>query len=569
VAEAFNTTGPHIHSRDTVSRTMWTIVAAMIPATLAACILFGIGALYPIVGTALFCVLFEWPFTRRRFSRRQPLGDGSAFVAGMILGLSLAPQAPWWIPPLGALILVTLGKQVFGGIGNNIFNPALVARAVLLLSWPRPLSTWTVPFDGVTGATPLEGAASGYWDLFLGTVPGSLGETSAIAILLGGAFLVARGLVNWKVPAAVVVGALTAALLFGIDPLFTVLAGSLLFGAVFMATDMVTSPTGKTSHIVFGFGCGFLTVFIRTFTIYPEGVTFAFLIMNGIAYLMDRIGADPIFGQVHQRNRRLLNLAASCGAIIVLAAAAGLTTVGREAAGMRFTGTTLARAVRHDFPEADRVVDASSYDDAVHHYRVYAGRRMLGRFADVTVNGYGGPLQVFLALQADGTVTNVRIGAHRESPTLGSRILARDFLDRFTGLRPDARQDIPDRVEAITGATVSARAVMTAVERALGADQRPPPAEGALPPLEDGAYSGSARGYMGPIEVAVTVQAGRLAAIDVIRHAESPGIGTRALETLIDRVIEAQSLGVDAVSGATGTSSGLIGAISDALSGRQ
>ena len=548
---------------------MWTIVAALLPCTLAACILFGVGALYPIVGTAFFCVLFEWPFTRRRFSRRQPLGDGSAFVAGMILGLSLAPASPWWIPPLGALILVTLGKQVFGGIGNNIFNPALVARAVLLLSWPRPLSTWTGPFDGVTGATPLAGATASLRDLFIGTVPGSLGETSALAILLGGAFLVARGLVNWKVPAAVIVGALSAALLFGADPLFTVLAGSLLFGAVFMATDMVTSPTGKTTHVVFGFGCGFLTVFIRTFTIYPEGVTFAFLIMNGIAYLMDRIGADPIFGQVHQRNRRLLNLAASLGAVVVLATAAGLTAVGREAAGTRFTGTTLARAVRRNFPEADRVVDATSYDAAVRHYRVYAGRRMLGRFAEATVNGYGGPIQVYLAMQADGTVDSVHIGTHRESPTLGSHVLTRHFLDRFTGFSPASRQDIPDHVEAITGATVSSRAVMTAVERALGADSRPPPAGGALPPLDDGTYSGSARGYQGPIDVTVTVEGGRLTAIDVTRHTESPGIGTRALDSLIAGIIEAQSLGIDAVSGATGTSSGLIGAVSDALPGSQ
>ncbi len=558
--EAFNTTGPHIHSRDSVSKTMWTIVAAMLPATLAACILFGVGALYPILGTALFCVLFEWPFTRR-----QPLGDGSAFVAGMILGLSLAPRSPWWIPPLGALILVTLGKQVFGGIGNNIFNPALAARAVLLLSWPRPLATWTVPFDGITGATPLEGAAATHWELFLGTVPGSLGETSALAILLGGAFLVARGLVNWRVPAAVIVGALAAALLFGVDPLFTVLAGSLLFGAVFMATDMVTSPTGKTTHVVFGFGCGFLTVFIRTFTIYPEGVTFAFLIMNGLAYLMDRIGADPIFGQVQQRSRRRMNLAASLGGVCILAVAAGLTTFVRDAAGTRFTGASLARAVRHAFPAADRLVDAPSYDAAVARYRVYADRRLLGYFAEATVNGYGGPMQVHIAQQPDGALAAVRIAAHRESPTVGSRILTRDFLDRFTGLLPDARQALPDTVDTITGATVSSRAVMTAVERALGADLRPPPAGGALPPLADGTYRGSGRGYQGPIEVVVTVQGGRLAAIEAARHSESPGIGTRAIESLIREMLGAQSLDIDAVTGATGTSRGLVGAVSDAL----
>ena len=566
----FQSTGPHIHSQSSIARTMWTIVLAMLPVTTAAVVFFGPKALYPIFGSALFSVLLEYLFKHDGFSTKTPLGDGSAFVAGMILGLSLAPGAAWWIPPLGAFILIAIGKQAFGGIGNNIFNPALVSRAVLLLGWPRYITGWVTPFDGTTTATPLEGFEASYTQLFLGNIPGSLGETSALAILLGAAYLTYKGLINWKVPVSVIAGGVAAALLFGLNPIHTVLAGSLLFGAVFMATDMVTSPTGKTSHIVFGFGCGFLTVFIRRFTHLPEGVTYAFLLMNGSAYLIDRIGADPIFGQVQERVRRVWNTGEVLGAAVLIALVVAIVYRASDWVDVRFSDGHMTAAVRTIYPQANRIIAMESYDNAVARYRVYHDRTLIGLFASLDANGYGGTIPIWVGLDPDENITAVRIGPNQESPTLGSAIRRMDFLTRFEGARPAGRENLPDDIAAITGATISSRAVIRAVERILAAGdpETAKQAAGAgapLPTVADGTYSGSGRGYQGPIAVSVQVVGGRVDNIEVTSHSDTVGIGTRAMDAIKTSIIQNQSLGVDAVTGATGSSQGIIQAVRNAL----
>lgn len=567
----YDATGPHIHSRDSIPRTMWTIVIALFPALGMAVWLFGPYALYLSVATAVASALIELPFARNQFSLRRPLGDGSAFVAGLILGLSLAPTSQWWVPILGAAILVLIGKQVFGGLGNNVFNPALVARGILLLSWPNQLTSWLSPLDGTTSATPLSGLSTDYLALFLGTVPGSLGETSVIALLLGGAFLMMRGLITWRVPFSVLAGAVAAAVIFGVDPLFTVLSGSLMFAAIFMATDMVTSPTGKTSHIVYGVGCGFLTVVIRVFTTYPAGVTFAFLIMNGIAYLMDRLGADPIFGQVEKRNRRVAHAAIALGGIIGMALLLGAGFTLDSFLSRRFIEMETSSSAQSLFPGADRMIEEETRDPHVSWYGVYAGENLQGYFAAVTVTGYGGPLRVEARLDADEAIQAVRIGHHVESPTIGSWIRAGVFLSQFNNYTADTREEISDDVRSISGATISSRAVKRAVESILAARVEPEesPADDVrerLPALTDGTYEGSGRGYMGEITVEVTVEGGRVAAIRVVDHRETPTIGPPAKEDLSQRVLEQQSLSVDTVSGATGSSEGFLSAVADALS---
>lgn len=564
----YASSGPHIHSQDSISGTMWAIAIALAPAAAVGVWLFGPYALYLILGTAVASALIEYPFARDSYSARQPLGDGSAFIAGMILGLSLSPTSAWWVPIVGSLILVLVGKQAFGGLGNNIFNPALVARGILLLSWPDQLTTWISPIDGATGATPLAGLDVGYLELFLGTIPGSLGETSVIAILAGAVFLFARGLITWRVPISVLVGAVAAALLFGMDPVFTVFAGSLMFAAVFMATDMVTSPTGKTSHLVFGFGCGFLTVVIRAFSVYPAGVTFAFLIMNGAAYLMDRIGADPIFGEVELRTRRVYRgVIVACGAV-ALAVLIGVASTGRAAISDRLTGARRSQEIRGFYPEAHRVVRTETFDSDVEYYRVYSGRTLIGHYTTVSTRGYGGPMQVEAAIDPRGAVTAARIGDHRESPTLGSRVASRDFLQQFAGYTETDREDLLDAIDHVSGATVSSRAVLNAVMTILSArdeSTRALAAGGALPAVDDGTYSGTGRGYQGPISVEVTVTGGWVAAISVTEHGETEGIGTRAMSSLTGEIIDQQSLPVDGVAGATGTSRGFREAVADAL----
>ncbi len=308
----FNLAGPFIVNNDTIKKTMWNVVLALIPVSIAAIIFFGFYSFYLIFGTAIFSVLLEKPFTNQKFP-----GDGSAFITGMLLGLSLPPSVPFWLPLVGAFFAIIIAKHLFGGLGNNIFNPALAGRAVIRLSFASYFMEWPAPFSAVTTATPLAEKAAGYdiaflsgegvigiWDLFIGNIPGTIGETSAVAILLGAAFLYYKGYIGWRIPLSFIGTAVIFSLFLGINPLFTVFSGALLLGAFFMATDMVTSPAAKDARIVYGFGCGLLTVFIRHFGVdFSGGVTFAILAMNGASYMFDAQFEGPHMGQLGKRKQ--------------------------------------------------------------------------------------------------------------------------------------------------------------------------------------------------------------------------------------------------------------------------
>ncbi len=201
---------------------------------------------------------------------------------------------------IGAIFSIAIAKQLFGGLGHNIFNPALAGRVFLTAAWPALMTKWLLP-DGTTGATPLGmlklgGIKTGYAKLFLGNIGGCIGETSAIALLIGAAFLFYKKIINWRIPITYIVTAALFALIFKQDPLFHILAGGLLLGAFFMATDYVTSPLTKNGQLLFGFGCGFLTIILRLFSGYPEGVMFAILLMNTATPLIDRFTMPKPFG---------------------------------------------------------------------------------------------------------------------------------------------------------------------------------------------------------------------------------------------------------------------------------
>jgi H+/Na+-translocating ferredoxin:NAD+ oxidoreductase subunit D len=267
---------------------------------------------------ALSCTLRKQPLT---------LVDGSAALTGILLALNLPPSCPWWIALFGAAVAILIGKQVYGGLGYNPFNPALVARVVLLISFPVQMTSWTAPaplgsgIDAVTSATPLgeiktavmltgqlpELATSGFGHYFLGNMAGCLGEVSAVALLLGGVFLLYKKIITWHIPASFLGTVLVIGGVFWLidptrypSPLFQLLTGGMLLGAFFMATDMVTSPVTDRGMLVFGFGCGLLTILIRLFGGYPEGVSFAILLMNACTPLIDRYLRPKLYGQVQQ-----------------------------------------------------------------------------------------------------------------------------------------------------------------------------------------------------------------------------------------------------------------------------
>ena len=340
---------PHIHADEDVQQVMLKVIIALMPAVFAGMLFFGTAAIMVIVYCIVFSVAAEMIWCKLAGKPIDTVKDFSAVLTGLLLAMNLSAGVPWWLCLIGAFLAIWLGKQVFGGLGHNPFNPALVARVALLIALPKYMTTW-VPtiymnndvssyaqkfftpaawnsvlsenLDGVTCATPLgvvsttekilqngqglfENVANpqAYWQYFLGNMGGCLGETSALALLIGGFMLIAFKLIKWQVPVFYIatVAVFTAIINHffpGVTPppLFHILTGGLMLGAVFMATDMVTSPMTKKGAVVFGIGCGIITCIIRIWGNYPEGVSFAILFMNSLVPLIDRFATKKPFG---------------------------------------------------------------------------------------------------------------------------------------------------------------------------------------------------------------------------------------------------------------------------------
>jgi electron transport complex protein RnfD len=300
---------------------MWSVVASLLPALAASLYFFGERALYLEATAVAAAVLTEALIQKLR---RVPLTalDGSAVITGLLLACNLPPGVPLWLAAVGAAFGIAIGKQAFGGLGQNIFNPALVGRVFVMHSWITRMTSWSPPINalsaglnGTTYATPLGALKEALprlqpslSDMFLGNIGGCLGETSALALLIGGAFLLIRGYIRWQTPVAFVgtVALLTALLppregILAASPLYHVLGGGLLLGAIFMATDMVTAPLTGKGRFIFGLGCGAITALIRLYGGYPEGVSYSILIMNAVTPLIDRFTAPRPFGTAREK----------------------------------------------------------------------------------------------------------------------------------------------------------------------------------------------------------------------------------------------------------------------------
>ena len=301
---------PHIHKQESVSRIMWTVVASIIPAGVAGVIIFGLDALWVTMAAVIAAVLTEAVF--EVWSKKKiTVLDGSAVITGILLAYNLPSNVPLWLPIVGAVFSIAIGKQVFGGLGQNIFNPALVGRVFLMASWPKYMTTFVKPFsyDAVTSATPLailkEGKALehiSYLDLFLGKHGGCIGEVCILALLIGAALLLIKGYISWHIPATYIFTTAVFTYIFGAkqlfhgDWLFHILSGGLILGAFFMATDYVATPLTAKGQIIFGVGCGLLTAIIRLWGGYPEGVSYAILMMNAATPFIDRYTKSRIYG---------------------------------------------------------------------------------------------------------------------------------------------------------------------------------------------------------------------------------------------------------------------------------
>lgn len=306
---------PHLRQGDTTRKLMGDVIIALCPALAASGILFGPRALLVVLVTVASCVLSEY-LCRRVMKRDNTIGDLSAVVTGILLAFNLPVGINLFMAAFGGVVAIVVVKQMFGGIGMNFVNPALTARIVLMSSFPTAMSTWSEPFyyvkgsaDALTTASPLTLMAQGeplpsFTDLLLGVHPGCLGETCAVALLLGGAYLVARRVIKPVIPLCFIGTVAVLTLLLGQNPLEHILTGGLLLGAIFMATDYTTSPLTTKGRVVFGVGCGVITVLIRVFGALPEGVSFSIILMNILVPHIERLTRPKPFGEEGKRREK-------------------------------------------------------------------------------------------------------------------------------------------------------------------------------------------------------------------------------------------------------------------------
>lgn len=320
---------PHIHGNETTRKIMRDVLIALAPSLLVSIYFFGFSAIQLVLVGAITCVGVEYLIQKYLLKVKPTVNDLSAAVTGVLLALNLPPSAPWWVMLIGSIVAIGVAKMTFGGLGHNIFNPALVGRVFLLISFPVIMTDWTIPaswfrpgVDAVSGPTPLalvnEGLAAGqsvseilaahpdmsYWQMLFAKVGGSAGEVSAIALILGFVYLLVRKVIRPHIPLAIIGTVVVVSGIFWLinpekftDPIFNVLTGGLLLGSIFMATDYVTSPMHPKGMIIFGIGIGFITMMIRYFGAYPEGISFAILIMNTTVPLINKYVKPKRFGK--------------------------------------------------------------------------------------------------------------------------------------------------------------------------------------------------------------------------------------------------------------------------------
>lgn len=297
---------PHISSPVKTKTLMIDVIIALVPAFIASIILFGVRSIIVVCATVAASVVAEY-ICRKVMKRPNTIGDCSAIVTGILLAFNLPSVVPIWMAVLGAIIAIVVVKQMFGGIGNNFVNPALAARIILMTSFPTAMTTWVAPFDGTSTATPLALIAGGqtselpsYMDMFLGKSGGCLGETCALALLIGGIYLVVRKVISPIIPLVYIGIVFVFSAALGQDPVMQILSGGLFLGAIFMATDYVTSPLTNKGKVIYAIGCGILTVLIRSFGSLPEGVSFSIIIMNILVPHIERLTTPRPFGAVKE-----------------------------------------------------------------------------------------------------------------------------------------------------------------------------------------------------------------------------------------------------------------------------
>jgi electron transport complex protein RnfD len=486
---------------------MGSVLIALAPAAVFGVALFGIQALLNIAVSIASAAAGEALF--RRVTGQDPrLNDLSACVTGLLLALVIPPSTPLWMTALGSLFAIIVAKEFFGGLGANLFNPALAGRAFMLISFPAAMLTWLKPAasgslfrpEGVTGATPLGiisggGTAEGllglsdkfeaYKELFLGFRGGCIGETSILLILGGAVFLLVKKVIDWRSPMAMLAASIIFSVVFGIDPIFTLLNGGLVFGAFFMATDYTSAPVTEAGKLIFGAGAGIIVVIIRKFGDYPEGVMFSILLMNALAPFLDRIP--------YNKKRGIKDSIKKAAAMVIftILACMGVTfaqkTIARVAETIMQKKTEAAQRLLFPDAEFETITgQIRSSNPAVAFAGEYAAMRngeVIGVIINSSSRGYSAPIVALVGVSVEGTITGVRIMKNIDTPGIGTKVSdpaffidgrakTKTFYGQFSGMSVNnsiaLRKDGGD-VVAVTMATISSRAVALLVSEALEA----------------------------------------------------------------------------------------------------
>ena len=498
---------PHVHGGDSVKKNMYGVLIALIPAFLVSLYFFGLGALIVTATSVAACLFFEWAIGKFLMKKETTtITDGSAIITGVLLAFNLPSNLPIWIIILGALFAIGVGKMSFGGLGCNPFNPALAGRVFLLLSFPVQMTTWpavgqlTAYTDATTAATPLaimkgviNGAPGmslsdlpGAFDLLIGNNGGCLGEVSALALLLGLFYMLWKKIITWHIPVSILV---TVFVFSGImylvnpelyvSPVVQLLSGGLMLGAVFMATDYVTSPMSHKGMLIYGVCIGLLTVIIRLFGAYPEGMSFAILIMNAFTPLINTYVKPKRFGELESSLKNMLLVLTGVTAISV-ALLAYVNELTKEPIAQA-NAKTLSDAVSAVVPGFDNDPIAEKKMQEVNgvQYSVYPatkGGEYIGAAVEAVAMGFGGELKVLVGFDAEGKIIDYSLLSHVETPGLGSK--AADWFKKgnkgdITGMNPgEAALTVSKdggKVDAITASTITSRAFLNAVNAAYAA----------------------------------------------------------------------------------------------------
>lgn len=474
---------PHIHSTLTVPVAMRDVLISLMPAAAASVYLFGWPALTVLIACVAASLVAEVVCLRLR-GRQMAVHEGSAAVTGLLLALTLPPHSPVWMCIIGSFVAIGLGKHVFGGLGANPFNPALVARIFLLISFPDLMTTWVMPFDAATSATPLVtyGAAKsvvsgGYLTYILGTHAGSLGETSTVALLVGALYLLARNIIDWRVPAAILATSGLIALAAGVDPIFHMMSGGLVLGAFFMATDWVTSPITRRGRVIYGIGIGFVTMAIRLWGNFPEGVSFAILFMNLTTPLLNeftRPKPQTVSVKPKERSKE------GAGALVKILVSMAVVAAVSGAVLALFYGAMNPRIQARRQQEMEAGFRAI-FPAAVTFQPIDLAGKMPKRVSNVyraldaqgaevgiaymaTPSGFQGDITLAVGInRPQNAIAGVRVLAHTETAGLGSKVEGSAYLDQYLGKFINDEFIVKKDVDGISGATISSAAVANGV----------------------------------------------------------------------------------------------------------